>query len=545
MLLNVTAWTLIHFLWQGAIITIVFALADVFSRRASARLRYGIAALAMLMMLTCAGTTFFHLANASGPVGTAPLIILTTPTDPTAPVLALTAAPQSIPRNYLPWLVYFWIAGVTALSLRLIARWVLLERCRRQGIRILESDWQEKARRIARRLQLRQAVRLYESAIADVPAVIGWIRPIILLPVSALTQLSPAQIEALLAHELAHVRRHDYLINLLQSCVETLFFYHPGVWWIGRRMREERENCCDDLAVMACGDPLMYARALADLEQLRSNLPALAMAANGGHLLNRIQRLIVPLETTPPVTPVGITTLVVLAATAFMWAAPQEHHTPPPEPKAAGTPVMIAQAAAPKPQPQRSKPGPPPPAPRKTGEDYIDQMDRAGYRNLSVDQLIAMKIHGVTPDYINEIKSLGWNANPDQLVSMRIHGVNAETVKELRALGYSLTTDQAIAARIHQVDAAFANGWKQEGLTGLNFDTLVSLKIHGANPAEVRELKSLGFKNLDADDIVRLRVMGVTPDFILEARKRGFRDLTLDQIVQLKQLGILSSKESK
>jgi HEAT repeat protein len=122
--------------------------------------------------------------------------------------------------------------------------------------------------------------------------VVGWLRPVILLPASALTGLSPQQLEAILAHELAHIRRHDYLINLLQAVVETLLFYHPAVWWVSRRIRQEREHCCDDLAVAVCGDSLTYARALLEMEQLRAAGPQLAMAANGGSLMNRIQRLV-------------------------------------------------------------------------------------------------------------------------------------------------------------------------------------------------------------------------------------------------------------
>jgi HEAT repeat protein len=135
-------------------------------------------------------------------------------------------------------------------------------------------------------------VLLLESALVRVPTVIGWLRPFILLPVGALTGLTTRQLEAIIAHELAHIRRHDYLINLLQAVVETLLFYHPAVWWVSRRIRQEREHCCDDLAVAVCGDPLIYARALLEMEQLRAAGPQLAMAANGGLLMNRIQRLV-------------------------------------------------------------------------------------------------------------------------------------------------------------------------------------------------------------------------------------------------------------
>jgi hypothetical protein len=113
-----------------------------------------------------------------------------------------------------------------------------------------------------------------------------------LLPVSALAGLSPQQLEAILAHELAHIRRHDYLVNLLQTLVETLLFYHPAVWWLSHRIRIERENCCDDLAVSLCGDPYAYARALADLEALRGDAGRLALAVTGGSLLHRVRRLL-------------------------------------------------------------------------------------------------------------------------------------------------------------------------------------------------------------------------------------------------------------
>src|SRR5690606_23808768 len=146
--------------------------------------------------------------------------------------------------------------------------------------------------RLRRGLHITRAVTLLQSSAVSVPTVMGWLKPTVLLPVGALTGLTPLQIEAILAHELAHVRRHDYLVNLLQTLVETLLFYHPAVWWISRRIRIEREHCCDDLAVSLCGDPVMYARALADLEGLRGDRVRSEMAAPGGGGLARIRRLL-------------------------------------------------------------------------------------------------------------------------------------------------------------------------------------------------------------------------------------------------------------
>src|SRR5205085_11492852 len=154
-----------------------------------------------------------------------------------------------------------------------------------------ERVWQETLARLARRLRVSRPVRLCASALVEVPTVVGWLRPVVLLPVCALTALSAPQLEALIAHELAHIRRHDYLCNLLQTIIETLLFYHPAVWWLSKRVRIEREHCCDDAAVAATGDVLVYARALTALEQLRRRpAPALVIAANGGSLMQRIQR---------------------------------------------------------------------------------------------------------------------------------------------------------------------------------------------------------------------------------------------------------------
>src|SRR5688572_9975621 len=150
------------------------------------------------------------------------------------------------------------------------------------------------ARNIAAR-----AVRLLETSRIDVPAVIGVIRPVIVVPIGALTGLSAQHIEAILAHELAHIRRHDYLVNLLQAAVEALMFYHPAVWWMSKQIRLERENCCDDIAAAACGDRCVYASALAELEERRG--PSLAMAASGdGDLLTRVRRLLMLAPPYPP-----------------------------------------------------------------------------------------------------------------------------------------------------------------------------------------------------------------------------------------------------
>ena len=194
--------------------------------------------------------------------------------------------------EWLPLFVSVWLAGVALLTLRLFSGWMWVQRMKSHGARPAPEALQTAAERLMRRLHIGRAVRLLESTSVSVPTVIGWLKPVVLLPTSALAGLAPNQMEAILAHELAHIRRHDYIVNLFQTVVETLLFYHPAVWWLSRRIRAERENCCDDLAVSLCGDPVAYAAALAELEGLRSTTGELVLAATGGSLLQRVRRLL-------------------------------------------------------------------------------------------------------------------------------------------------------------------------------------------------------------------------------------------------------------
>ena len=150
----------------------------------------------------------------------------------------------------------------------------------------------------------------------SVPVVLGHVKPVIVLPAAALSGLSPAQLDAILAHELAHVRRHDYLVNLAQAVIETLLFYHPAVWWVSRQVRETREHCCDDLAVTVCRSRREYVHALLDLEQLRDSTPALALGATDGSLLARGRRLLAPPQraASAPRLAASVIALIVVAA---------------------------------------------------------------------------------------------------------------------------------------------------------------------------------------------------------------------------------------
>jgi len=192
----------------------------------------------------------------------------------------------------LPYVVSGWLIGVFALSVWHLGGWAQLQRLRKKMVKKVDASLYNKLKVLAERLKVNRAVQLMESAMVQIPTVIGWLRPMILLPASALTGLSAEQLEAILAHELAHVKRFDYLVNILQTVVEILGFYHPAVWWISHKIRAERENCCDDLAVSISGDRVCYAKALTSMEEIRAGRGELAVAADGGNLFKRICRLV-------------------------------------------------------------------------------------------------------------------------------------------------------------------------------------------------------------------------------------------------------------
>src|SRR5436190_12604527 len=279
--IHTLGWTLMHSLWQCALAAAgLAALLTVVPARA-ARSRYALSVATLLLMVALPLATGLRMG--SGPTWT------------DIGAQAFTTRMRAAVEPALPWAVALWLGGVLLLSARLASGLLATWRLAIAGTRPVPEAWRQALGRLATRLRVSRPVRLLASALIEVPAVIGWWRPVILIPVSVLAGggLTPLQLDALLAHELAHVRRHDYLVNLLQTAVETLLFYHPAVWWVSTRVREEREHCCDDLAVAACGDARVYATALLRTEQLRA-APALALGAGGGSLLGRVRRLLAP-----------------------------------------------------------------------------------------------------------------------------------------------------------------------------------------------------------------------------------------------------------
>jgi beta-lactamase regulating signal transducer with metallopeptidase domain len=335
-IIQALGWAFLHFLWQGLLVWAATALAMLVLRGPRARYAAACAGLLLCAALPVAGVLgrLGHLSEAPLPVvrvAAAPALPGSRPPLPAAPV-APALRVQAALSAHLNLVVLLWATGASLLALRLASGLTWVRRVGTRDAVPAGAEWQRRMERLSGLLGLGRAVALRVSDAIDSPLSMGWWRPVVLLPAALVAGMDPCLLEALLAHELAHVKRLDYLANLLQTAVEILLFYHPGVWWISRRIRQERELICDDLAARTLGEPRRLVLALRELDAFQLSTIHLAQGAHGGNLMNRIRSLISP-ETRPVawkavVGIAGFTTLCGITAAAL---------APPPQaaPKAA------------------------------------------------------------------------------------------------------------------------------------------------------------------------------------------------------------------
>jgi len=620
-----------HFIWQGAAIAAIAAAAIALTRSAASRYLIGVAAL--LVMVAAPVATFMVLRNTPSAANQfanpgAPLTLLASPAAKIAalPNATLRQAP-ALSANALNWLVAAWFAGVLLFSLRTAGGFFVVTRLRRRDSEPVTSELLGLCRELQQRLGIHRAVRFCESLHLDAPAVLGWFRPVVFLPVSALTGLTETQLRAVIAHELAHIRRLDAFVNVFQVAAETLLFYHPAVWWLSKHIRAERENCCDDIALSVCENPAEYARALALMEEWRV-APSFAMAANRGPLASRVARLlglgekgsslrnagvifgilcvvtalfagnalfglVHPASAQPKQAPQAVSVEVTAERLATLTRATTDHIARNVVAEVVTNirvlPFALPQSAAKPASTQQNASNEPSSAKRS----YLDGMKAEGFDNLSADELIGMKVQGITPEYIHEMRAEGLkptvdeligmkvqgitsdyihqmralklNTDVDSLIGMKVQGITPEYVDQIRKLGFQADSDQLIGLKVQGVtpeyvkelndlglhpDADDVIGMKVQGInaeyirniraTGLNpdKDDLIGMKVQGVTPEFIKALQAAGFKP-DVDDVISAKVMGVTPEFIQKAQGHGFKNLDLQKIIQLKQAGVL------
>jgi len=586
--LQAVAWTLIHFCWQAAVIAVLFGLtAGVVSRRSS-HVRYLVALSAIASLVGTAGATFaWEMLRAAQPQAAGAATV-------SAPLahISVVDAMQAFSNNnragaivdhlpmFLLWIDALWLLGVCGFSARNVGGWWIIRRLRAAGLAAPE-ELQSRFARVAAAMGIRKNVLLRISQVVAGPVTIGAFRNVVLLPLSAWSGLGPDELEAVFAHELAHVRRADFLCNLLQTLVETLFFFHPAVWWISGRVRHERELCCDDLALEVCPNSVTYASALYRLEEQRCRQLRLAMALDG-HQSRRTLRMRIARVLGEPIAPAALSprpfsvAAVLAGAAVLLLSAPQlvaslrpahvaanvaaaaRNVAATPQVRAAlrsisfqsAAAIHAMQAASPKPRPQ-SQAQPNDSAPEAQESDissahtsYIDQMRAAGY-DVDLDKMIAMKIQNVTPEYARAMAQIGLGKpSADDLIACKIQGVSPEVIAALKKQGLDVNSFQdAISYRIFNVNPEFVEGMKAAGFSNLSSKQLLSLRVQGVTPEYAKSIVQQ-FPGATADDVLSTRIFRIDADFIASAKQHGFKDLTLKKLIQIRISGILDD-ESK
>jgi len=538
--------SLLHFLWQGAALAALAAGLIAAARQASTR--YAIAVGALVLMVAAPVGTYFVLHQDEPAFGASKQAAV--PTIAYVVNLATHRVVASTPSRFLSGglltiFVELWFIGVMLFSLRTAGGFFLIARLRRRESKPMNPGLLALCREMQHRLGISRAIRYCESLHLDAPAVVGWFRPVVLLPISALSGLTELQLRAVVAHELAHIRRLDAFFNLFQVVAETLLFYHPAVWWLSKRIRAERENCCDDVALSVCGNPAEYARALALMEQWRA-APTFAMAANRGPLASRVTRLLGLTEKGSSLRNAGVAFGVLCLAAALIAGnalfgvvrtASAHSFSLHQSDDRAGVIVVTA----PRPSPQ-AKPSPKPTpsstqdaAPAPKPKSYIEGMKAEGFDNLSADDLIAMKIQGITPEYIHEIRAEGFKPSPDELVAMKVQGITPEYIHEVRAMKLNVDVDSLIGMKVQGITPEYVDQMRKLGFQA-DTDQLIGMKVQGITPQYVDEMRKLGFQP-DTDQLIGMKVQGITPQYVQQLRDLNIHP-DADNLIGMKVQGI-------
>ncbi|HEY4150492.1 MAG TPA: M56 family metallopeptidase, partial [Chitinophagaceae bacterium] len=308
-IIQALGWTFVHSLWQGMLLAVLAGLIILLTRKSGAKLRYTLLLSLFCLFLAATVFTFINQLNkgtviaGAQPLAAAAQDKVSGEYDLFSPVIdsevkevnnRFTDRFVQYFNTHAPMIVLIWFIVFSARMVKLLANLGYVQRIRYQKTHNPTAHWKRRMQQMADGLLIRQKLQLLESEIVNVPVVVGFFKPIILIPLGLLTHLPPAQVEAILLHELAHIKRRDYFVNLLQSFAETIFFFNPAVLWLSSLIREERENCCDDIAVAGSGNKTAFLDALVSFQEYTHRPAGYGMAFPGrkNHLLNRVKRIL-------------------------------------------------------------------------------------------------------------------------------------------------------------------------------------------------------------------------------------------------------------
>ena len=583
-------WTLIHFCWQAAVIALSYKIADHFilrdAKKPPSHLRYLLALVALLGMFAAAAGTFvyeeFRLqrsfvtvhATDSGTIDSPAGVLSSTTLNSDLTASVVSALPRT--ETLLPWLDALWMLGVFALSARTVGGWLLLQRLRASATQQIPPALAASFQRIAELVGVQGRVALRLSTRIASPLAVGMVRSLILLPASALTTLTAEQLESVIAHELAHIRRADYLWNIVQTMIETLFFFHPAVWWVGSQLRQQRELCCDDIAIASCSDPLVYATALLALEEHRARLIAhhtstsglpLALALDGHQspftLRSRIARILgEPMQvTTSPRTLAPFSILGVCAALALFampvprvlaslrpakLASASLTATTPTAPVILTTPTTPTAATAPTAPSVSELPTPAAPAssaaapvvaptPRVEPSPVASPRPAVAPAPLVSPAPVAEPAPVPTPHSsvlgveILRALSIAAKAGSEYAKSQAEYRRDALAQVAMAQTTTSSTTSTSTNTHTPPV-TDYISSMRAAGYNE-DIDQYMAMKIHGITPEYASQMANVGFGKPSAGELIALRIHGVTPEYLNELKASGIKPESFQDVV--------------
>jgi beta-lactamase regulating signal transducer with metallopeptidase domain len=592
-------WTVLHSLWQGTLVAFLTGILLIILRKKSAQTRYWVANLALWTVLCLAIGTFFWVANDK--------IVDTTPAIAAAesPISIVQKAeekfkvlPKSLPKteaqepvvkaeesitlerfqayfdHNLPLIVLIWFAGMGIFILRLLSSISQVYYLRRRMNFHADPYWTEILDGLAEKSGIRQGIELLESALVRSPLTIGHLKPVILFPIGILNRLSESEVEAILAHELAHIMRSDYLFNILQNLIQAIFYFHPAVWWLSAQVNKERENACDDHAIALLGNKVNYAKALVAIQEMAffPQTPAFAMAFAGtkkNQLLMRVQRLFSQPKTNFNIMEKWISTAIVLFL-VIVIAFGQQIQNSPLNPlsstenvekgilsglweatfttdsvditlssgknnnrwmhgdtyaKSDFTNLKIADG---KTIFSMTRPagcltcrgeiegnagyGRYEYAPDET---YRTALQQAGIQEVDNELLMLCFYAGFPADYPAKLKQMGFKTIiREDLIQLAAFHLDEKTVKQYQDLAASLGTKQ------------------------LEMNELIFMKVANVTPDQVKRLGKAGYGDLNLNDVSQLSLHGVAPEYIKEMNEAGLGRLSSEDLLAAKIHGI-------
>ncbi|HEV9038601.1 MAG TPA: M56 family metallopeptidase [Puia sp.] len=531
-IIRALCWTLLHSLWQGLLFAGVAGVVLVVTRKSHAALRYNLLCGGLLLFLVVSGYTFYRELGMSVVVETGRVTVdagvkgghgVTAAPDAGATFVSRSGVTAGIDalvgyfNTHAALVVLIWGIVFLARWVQLLSGWVYAQRIRHYKNQPAPEEWQQRLGRLLEKLGIARPVSLLESALVKVPVVVGMLKPVILVPMGMLVHLSADQVESILLHELAHIRRKDYLFNFIQHVIDTMFFFNPALRWISSLIRAERENCCDDIAIRETGSRRRLIEALVSFHEYGQTTGcALGFAAKENQVVRRVKRIV---EKTNHSLNAG-ERIVLMGGIMVLSAAFVTIHNS----RTEKTRVVAETRVVAKAQPEVVT------VVRHFNAKNVDRRHKAIVDTVPKEaKQKAMAQKDTVP-----------KEDIDKLIEARDHGVTAEFIAGFDKMGYKhISIDKAIELADHGVSTDFIAGIIAEGYAApISLDLALELKDHGVTVGFIRELHGLGFPAISLEKAIELVDHGVTIGFISSWKKKIGKLLEPDDYIKLRDAGI-------